>query len=286
IGLRGPGETQLETDRRLLAIRIKQINRRLDQVRRQREQNRGSRRKAEIASAVLVGYTNAGKSTLFNSLTTGDVYAADQLFATLDTTLRKIELPGGQEAILADTVGFLSDLPHELIDAFHATLLETRDADLLLHVVDAANDHSAEQVQAVDEVLRLVGAQSIPQVLVMNKIDRTGQPGGIRYSSDGQIERIYVSAVTGEGIVDMQQALQALLQAERINGVLKLNARQGALRAALFEERAVRDESVESDGSTVLTLDLNRYRWHQLCKRYDVKATELLENATPVARQA
>src|SRR5688500_14600100 len=174
IGLRGPGETQLETDRRLLQKRLEQLQKRLDKVEVQRTQMRRARMRSELPRVALVGYTNAGKSTLFNALTGADAYAADQLFATLDPTVRRIELPGGG-VVLADTVGFVRDLPHDLVAAFRSTLSEARDADLLLHVVDASDPLRDERIGQVDAVLNEIGAGDIPQLLVFNKIDRLGE---------------------------------------------------------------------------------------------------------------
>lgn len=286
IGLRGPGETQLESDRRLLAVRIKQINKRLDQVRRQRSQNRRARRKARVPSIALVGYTNAGKSTLFNRLTGEDVYTADQLFATLDTTLRKLDLPAGQSVILADTVGFVSNLPHELIEAFHATLQETRDADLLLHVVDVCNDDYRTQIDAVNDVLSEVGAGHVPQLTVFNKIDKANLPAGVEYNGDGRAERVSISCLTGAGIDELTRELQQLLQSDRVRGWLHLDAELGALRSALYTEKAVIGEQIQNDGSSVLEVELNRYRWQQLCSRHKIVATALIESPEALARLA
>jgi len=286
IGLRGPGETQLESDRRLLAVRIKQINKRLDQVRRQRSQNRRARRKAQVPTIALVGYTNSGKSTLFNQLTGEGVYAADQLFATLDTTLRRLDLPAGQTVILADTVGFVSNLPHELIDAFHATLVETRDADLLLHVVDVSVEDYRTQIDAVDHVLSQVGAGHVAQLLVYNKIDKTSLPVSVEYNGDGRAERVSLSSLTGAGVDELREQLQQLLQGDRIHGWLHLDAGMGALRSALYSEKAVVGEREQNDGSSVFELDMNRYRWQQLSSRHKVVATALVEGPEALARLA
>ena len=286
IGLRGPGETQLETDRRLLAVRIKQINKRLDQVRRQRSQSRQARRKAEVPTVTLVGYTNAGKSTLFNRLTGESIYAADQLFATLDTTLRRLDLPAGQQVILADTVGFVSDLPHELIDAFHATLLETCDADLLLHVVDASQENYRSQIDSVNSVLAEIGASDVPQLMVFNKIDKTTLAAEVGFNSDGIAERVSVSSLTGAGIDALLEQLQVLLQSERASGWLHLPADMGGFRSNLYQENAVLNDKAQNDGSSILQINLNRYRWEQLCKRHDVSATILVETPEQLARMA
>ncbi len=200
IGLRGPGETQLETDRRLLGKRVKVLKEKLARVRQQRAVQRRSRVRAELTSVAIVGYTNAGKSTLFNQLTRESVYAANQLFATLDTTTRRLRTPGGGEIVLSDTVGFIRDLPHTLVAAFQATLEETAKADLLLHVVDAASPVHDAQADQVNGVLREIGAGEVPQVLVFNKMDLSGLPAGIERDEYGRIARLRVSAKTGVGM--------------------------------------------------------------------------------------
>ena len=208
IGLRGPGETQLETDRRLLAKRVKVLKEKLAKVRRQREVQRRARSRANVLSVSLVGYTNAGKSTLFNRLTRSDAYAADQLFATLDTTTRRMHLPNGSAVVLSDTVGFIRDLPHTLVAAFRATLEETARADLLLHVVDASSSTRDAQIAAVNEVLSEIGAEDIPQVLVYNKIDRTRLPARSERDQYGRIARAWISARSGDGLSLVRLALE------------------------------------------------------------------------------
>src|SRR5215470_14307396 len=207
IGLRGPGETQLETDRRLIGIRVKLLNDRLDRLARQRDTQRRARRRAEVRSVALVGYTNAGKSTLFNRLTGSSVYAADQLFATLDTTLRRWRLPDAEDIVLSDTVGFIRDLPHDLVAAFRATLKEAVDADLLLHVVDASHANRDEQIEAVDAVLAEIGAADVPRILLLNKCDAPGIPPGVERDEYGKICVVRLSALTGAGVPELGLAL-------------------------------------------------------------------------------
>jgi GTP-binding protein HflX len=207
IGLRGPGETQLETDRQLLARRVKTLKEKLAKLRSQREVQRRARSRANLLAASLVGYTNAGKSTLFNRLTRAEAYAADQLFATLDTTARRVHMESGTSIVLSDTVGFIRRLPHTLVVAFRATLEETAGADLLLHVVDASSSDRDAQIAAVNEVLAEIGADSIPQLLVYNKIDRTRVPARIERGECGKIVRVFTSAASGEGLDFVRVAL-------------------------------------------------------------------------------
>ena len=219
IGMRGPGETQLETDRRLIGKRVKVLKEKLDRVRSQRETQRRSRGRNSLYVASLVGYTNAGKSTLFNRLTRAEVYAADQLFATLDTTTRRVHLGNGARIAVSDTVGFIRDLPHSLVAAFRATLEETVHADLLVHVVDAANGNRDAQIEAVNQVLGEIGAQSVPQMLIYNKIDLTPLPPRVERNEYGRISRVWASAQTGAGVEFVRQALEeyagaALIPAE------------------------------------------------------------------------
>lgn len=207
IGLRGPGETQLETDRRLLAIRVKLLKERLAKVERQRGVQRKARARGDVLNVSLVGYTNAGKSTLFNALTHAGVYAANQLFATLDTTSRKLWLPEVGNIVISDTVGFIRDLPHSLVAAFHATLEATAQADLLLHVVDSASPSRDDQIAEVNKVLLEIGAQDVPQILVLNKLDLTGLPPAAERDEYGRIQRVRVSARTGEGLPLLRETL-------------------------------------------------------------------------------
>jgi len=208
IGLRGPGETQLETDRRLLGKRVKLLKEKLTKVRAQRAVQRRARRRSNLLHASLVGYTNAGKSTLFNRLARADVFAMDRLFATLDTTTRRIHTGNGAGVALSDTVGFIRQLPHTLVAAFRATLEETTEANVLVHVVDASSADRAAQIVAVNQVLAEIGAQDIPQVLVMNKIDRTRFPARVERDQYGRIQRVWVSSKTGEGVEGVRLALE------------------------------------------------------------------------------
>ena len=247
IGLRGPGETQLELDRRMLQQRLESLQRRLDKVQVQRTQMRRARMRSELPRVALVGYTNAGKSTLFNAMTGAEAYAADQLFATLDPTVRRIDLAGGG-AVLADTVGFVRDLPHALVAAFRSTLSEARDADLLLHVVDAADPLRDERVAQVNEVLAEIGAADLPQVLVFNKIDRIeGGAPRLDRPAEGP-PRVWLSARDGVGLDQLRDAIGEVLGLQRVQGRVHVPSRAGRLRARLHELGAVRGEQAGDDG--------------------------------------
>ena len=250
IGLRGPGETQLETDRRLIGIRIRQIRRRLEKVEKQRHQGRVARKKAVVPTIGLVGYTNAGKSTLFNCLTGADIYAANQLFATLDPTLRKMTLSSGFPVILADTVGFIRQLPHELVAAFRSTLQEASEADILLHVVDASDEDRQATIKHVNEVLSEIGASHIPQILVYNKIDRMAdEDARIERDSSGKPFRVWVSAKNGEGIGLLDEVVCDYFAAGRVRAHMLLHPHQGCIRAKLYDRGMVlKDKPLDMGG--------------------------------------
>ena len=269
IGLRGPGETQLETDRRLLRDRIKAILRRLAKVSKQREQGRRARNRAEIPTISLVGYTNAGKSTLFNQITDADVYAADQLFATLDPTLRKVELMDVGPAILADTVGFIRHLPHDLVAAFKATLQETQEADILLHVVDASDDRFRENIHAVDVVLEEIDANEVPSLIVMNKIDNLeGQNPRIERDEEGVPQRVWVSAMEGIGIDLLFEALTERLASQMVQYQLRIPPEyQGRIRSMFFAMNSIQREEYEPDGNLLIDIRMQQVDWSRLEKK-------------------
>ena len=270
IGLRGPGETQLETDRRLLGKRIKYLNNRLGKVSRQREQGRQSRTKAEIPTVSLVGYTNAGKSTLFNALTDAEVYTADQLFATLDPTLRKLPLTEQQTIILADTVGFIRHLPHDLVAAFRATLVETREADLILHVVDSADDNRQEKIVAVNRVLDEVGAGDTPQLMVYNKIDLSGIKPRIDVDDQDNPWRIWLSAISRIGFDQLYDVLRRRFCEQTALYNLVLQASEGQIRAYLFENGSIEAEKYQNNGDIHLKLRLTPALLKRLTRRFEL----------------
>ena len=276
IGMRGPGETQLETDRRLLRARIKSITARLEKVRKQRDQARRSRSRAEVASVSLVGYTNAGKSTLFNNLTDAEVYAADQLFATLDPTLRKLALPDIGDIILADTVGFIRHLPHKLVEAFRATLEEAANADFLLHVIDAADDERQQNYEQVMAVLEEIGAHKIPVLEVYNKTDLLGLPPKIERDDEGVPNRVWLSARTGSGLVELREALAELLGDDIVELGVRLLPAQGRIRARFYELDVVLRERIQDDGSQVLQVRMPKVELERLLSQENVQLSELL----------
>lgn len=282
IGLRGPGETQLETDRRLLAVRIKQINQRLEKVRSQRAQGRRARSRADVPTVSLVGYTNAGKSTLFNRLTHADVYAADKLFATLDPTLRRFHLPGRGDLVLADTVGFIRKLPHELVAAFRSTLEETVQADLLLHVVDAHDPERQLRIEQVNAVLAEIGAGESRQILVFNKIDLSGEAPRL---DQGTLTSVWCCAATGAGIEYLEQALGTALLPDRVEGWLKLDASAGRFRARLYALGEVLSEQTEASGGWWVKVHIGRVELENLCRSEGIDPC-LIEEPVAGAAQA
>lgn len=272
IGLRGPGETQLETDRRLIGARIKQISKQIDKVDSRREQGRRNRKKNELPTVSLVGYTNAGKSTLFNRLTDSGVYSADQLFATLDPTIRRLDLGAGEQALIVDTVGFISNLPHELIDSFKSTLQETREATVLLHVIDASDPAAAERREQVQEVLSQIGADS-PQILVFNKVD-TLSANECDELLDAMLghECVAVSAQTGEGIERLLVKVADSVRRKRRRGWLTLQPQNARERAMLYEHDAVRFERIGDTGEYILQLEIAEQDWQRFVKRTGITA--------------
>lgn len=277
IGLRGPGETQLETDRRLLGARIKQINERLARVKAQRQQSARARRRAQLSTVSIVGYTNAGKSTLFNHLTGTDVYAADQLFATLDTTLRTLTVAGEHPIILSDTVGFIRRLPPELVAAFQATLDETRDASLLLHVIDASADDRDARIADVVAVLERIEAGKVPVIEVYNKIDRMAEHvAQIERDGDGRVTRVWLSARTGVGSELLLTAISEHLNQHKARRWLQVAAAAGRARAQLYGMGAVVDELDLPHGGWLLEVTLSQARWQQLLRLPEV-ATHVTE---------
>jgi GTP-binding protein HflX len=268
IGLRGPGETQLETDRRLLRERMVNIRKRLEKVERQRQQGRRSRTRAELPTLSLVGYTNAGKSTLFNLLTQAQVYAADQLFATLDPTLRRIELEDVGGVVLADTVGFIRHLPHDLVAAFKATLTETREAELLLHVVDIADDRRSENIEQVQYVLSEIGAGEVPQLIVCNKIDNLEdvQPR-IDRDEEGRPIRVWLSAQANIGIELLFQALAERLDTNIVEYHIAIPPSEGKLRGSLYKLNCINNESYDEQGHCHLNIKMPKREWQRLLKQ-------------------
>jgi GTPase len=256
IGLRGPGETQLETDRRLIGQRVRVLTRRLEKIKQQRETGRHMRAEVPVPSLALVGYTNAGKSTLFRALTGADAYIADQLFATLDPTVRRITLPGGTAVVAADTVGFIRELPHELVAAFQSTLTEAREATLLLHVIDASDPRRDEHIGQVNEVLAQIGADTIPQVIVYNKIDRLQRPAAIERDETGLPSAVWISAEKRLGLDLLASAVAERLSRLARRARVRLPAAAGALRSRLYAAKAVRSERTTEDGSIELAVEL------------------------------
>ena len=268
IGLRGPGETQLETDRRLLRDRITNILKRLEKVEKQREQGRRARIRNEIPVVSLVGYTNAGKSTLFNRMTRSDVYAADQLFATLDPTLRRIQIADVGSVIMADTVGFIRHLPHDLVAAFKATLQETREADLQLHVIDCADERLEDNMAQVDLVLGEIGANELPQLLVYNKVDMLADvEPRVERDDEGRPRAVWLSALTGAGLDLLLQVIGELLLPGIAQIRLCLPPSQGRLRSLFYQMKAIQTEEITEDGDLNMTIRMPQSDWNRLLKQ-------------------
>ncbi|MFO1408590.1 MAG: ribosome rescue GTPase HflX [Steroidobacteraceae bacterium] len=281
IGLRGPGETQLETDRRLIAKRIRTLNDRLDKVLVQRETTRQERRRNAVPTVALVGYTNAGKSTLFNRLTSAGAYAADQLFATLDPTVRRLRLAPGLEVAVADTVGFVRDLPHELVAAFRSTLQEAREADLLLHVIDAADPERSERIAQVNEVLASIGADALPQVAIYNKIDRSGEPPHVEVDADGRVDRLWLSAQSGAGVEELLACLHRQLGTDLHHCRIVIPPRAGRARARLHSAGAVIAQRPLDDGAIELEVSLPARDLERICREAGLDVPPAIEPCAP-----
>lgn len=281
IGMRGPGETQLETDRRLLRERVKSIHARLEKVRAQRNQSRRARKRSDVPTVAIVGYTNAGKSTLFNALTQAEVYAADQLFATLDPTLRRLEIDDVGEIVLADTVGFIRHLPHKLVEAFRATLQEAAEADLLMHVIDCASDEREGNIEQVELVLGEIQADELPELRVYNKIDllESGEPR-IDRNEDGVPVAVWVSAQERLGFDLLCQAMSELLGEEIFEDRLTLAPADARLRAILYESGGVQGEDFADNGDIHLQIRMQLQDFKRALSKAEVPESRFI--AQPV----
>jgi GTP-binding protein HflX len=283
IGMRGPGETQLETDRRLIGQRVKVLTKRLEKIQQQRETGRQMRAEIPVPSLALVGYTNAGKSTLFRALTGADAYIADQLFATLDPTVRRITLPGGTAVVAADTVGFIRELPHELVAAFQSTLTEAREATLLLHVVDASDPRRDDHIAQVDAVLEEIGAREIPQIIVYNKIDRLELQARIDRDAEGRAQAVWISAEKRLGLDLLAGAVAERIARFARLARLSVPAAAGALRSRLYAAKAVREERSAEDGSIELLVELPDVELLALARTAGVQILEVRGADMPCA---
>ena len=284
IGLRGPGETQLETDRRLIGRRIKAIKERIQKVRKQRYQSRQQRKKQNIPVISFVGYTNAGKSTLFNYLTDANVKVEDQLFATLDPTLRRINTDNGNDIILTDTVGFIRDLPHELIESFKATLDEVKEADLLIHIIDVDQEQRQQRIDEVNQVISMIGASHVAQIEVYNKIDmHSAQKRRIEISENNKITRIWLSSRTGEGVDLLLEAMNRYLNKHKRPHYINIPVSAGQLRAKLFDIGAVKQENIDDMGGWIMEVELEEYKLHKLCKEANLAMSNIaVERCSPL----
>ena len=285
IGLRGPGESQLETDRRLIRVRITQLKEKLVKVQQTRLQGRAARQKAAIPTISLVGYTNAGKSTLFNILAKSDAYAADQLFATLDPTLRRLDWDGIGTVVLADTVGFVRNLQHDLVESFKATLEETLEATLLLHVIDSSSPNMAEQIEAVESVLKEIGADA-PVLHVYNKIDLSGDAAKIIYKAPDLPDRVYVSAYSGQGLELLSQAVQQCLMGELQYFDLALKPAYGKLRTQLYTLNVIQSEYHDDHGDMHLSVCIAPHKLEQLIKQAHLQLDEILGKKASLFKRA
>lgn len=277
IGARGPGETQLETDRRLIQGKIKRLESRIEKVRSQRKLGRKSRKKSELPTITIVGYTNAGKSTLFNQMTNAGVYAEDRLFATLDSTLRKVHLAGAGNVIFADTVGFIRHIPHDLVAAFKSTLEETSEADLLIHLVDASDPHRVEKMNDVADVIKDVGAENVPQLLVYNKIDALEgniQPH-VDYDDDDVPQRIWLSAQENLGIDLMLEAVASFFSGSFVTAEIELEMSAGKRRAELYTLGSILNESFHENGNSQFTMTLTHNEWDIIQEWQEVVKAEI-----------
>lgn len=278
IGQRGPGETQLETDRRLIQGRIKHLEKRIEKVRQARQVGRQTRKRSDAPTVTIVGYTNAGKSTLFNLLTDSDIYAEDRLFATLDATLRKLHLPGSGQIILADTVGFIRHIPHDLVAAFRSTLEETSEADLLIHLVDASDPLRDEKIAEVNSVISEVGADQVPQLLVYNKIDllEPDLVAKLDLDQDGLPARVWMSAATGDGTDLLLDALAAHFKGRFVSAKILLAVEASAKRAEIYQLGKVEAESFDQDGNYLLEIQLTSTQWQAVQAWPEVLQFEVL----------
>ena len=282
IGLRGPGETQLESDRRLIGQRIKAIKQRLQKVRKQRHQSRQQRKKNDIPVISFIGYTNAGKSTLFNYLTSANVKTADQLFATLDPTLRRLNIGNGSEVILTDTVGFIRDLPHELVESFKATLDEIREADLLIHVIDVEQEQRQQRIDEVNQVVDMIGASNVPQIEVYNKIDKyRGLGKRVEILENSEKTRIWLSSQTGEGVNLLLEAIVKYMNQYKESRYISLPVSAGQLRAKLFDIGAVKQDNIDAVGGWIMEVELEEFKLHKLCREANLDISNIALERAP-----